>query len=73
MRTKPPCKVDGVDCRKRYVGCRAGCDEWHKWLAIHDQEKAMYHGKVRDDNDVKDFLVSKMDRAKRYRKSKHTD
>ena len=37
--TKPPCKVDGVECNKRYVGCRAECEVWHEWLAVHSEEK----------------------------------
>ena len=37
---KPPCKTpDGIDCPRRYIGCRAECEEYHKWLAIHDAEK----------------------------------
>ena len=27
---KPPCKVDGVECDKRYVGCHADCEAYHK-------------------------------------------
>jgi len=35
----PPCKVDGVECNKRYVGCHADCEAWHKWLIVHEAEK----------------------------------
>ena len=37
---KPPCKVEGVECDKRHIGCRNTCDEWLKWQAVHDQERA---------------------------------
>ena len=37
--TKPPCKVDGVECDKRYVGCHADCEVYHEWLAVHAAEK----------------------------------
>ena len=37
--TKPPCKVDGIDCPRRYNGCRAECEEYHKWLAKHEVER----------------------------------
>ena len=38
--TKPPCKVDGVECNKRYVGCHADCEAYHKWLEAHDAAMA---------------------------------
>ena len=38
MREKPPCKVDGIDCPDRYVGCKAECEGWQKWLAAHNAE-----------------------------------
>ena len=38
--TKPPCQgPDGIDCPRRYIGCRADCEKWHEWLAIHEAEK----------------------------------
>lgn len=49
--TKPPCKVDGVNCPKRYVGCHADCEAWHKWLAVHEAEKQAryrYYAKTAD-------------------------
>lgn len=39
--TKPPCKVDGVECDKRYVGCHADCEAYHEWLAVHERETEM--------------------------------
>ena len=39
MRTPNPCFKDGVDCEKRQVGCKAGCEQWKEWMAIHEAEK----------------------------------
>ena len=36
---KPPCKVNGVECDKRYIGCHADCEAYHEWLAVHAAEK----------------------------------
>ncbi len=36
---KPPCKVNGVDCLRRYVGCQSECEAYHEWLAVHAAEK----------------------------------
>jgi len=52
--TKPPCKVDGVECDKRYVGCRAVCEQYHEWLIQHEaelQNKREYHNRNRISND----------------------
>ena len=38
MREKPPCKVNGVERKKRYIGCRADCEAYHNWLAAHNAE-----------------------------------
>ena len=37
--TKPPCKVNGVNCERRYVGCQSDCEAYHEWLAVHETEK----------------------------------
>ena len=37
--TLPPCKVNGIECEKRYIGCRADCEAYHEWLAKHEAEK----------------------------------
>lgn len=37
--TRPPCKVDGVDCPRRCVGCQSSCKAYHDWLVIHAAEK----------------------------------
>lgn len=55
--TKPPCYKDGRDCERRYIGCKALCEEWHKWLVIHEDEAEMIRRKKRDDHDVDGFLM----------------
>lgn len=49
--TKPPCKVDGVECDKRYVGCHADCEAYHELLVVHAKEKQArykYYAKTAD-------------------------
>lgn len=54
--TKPPCKTpDGIDCPRRYIGCRAECKEWHDWLAIHEAEKEAQ--RKNKNNPADDFLI----------------
>lgn len=51
MRARPPCKVDGIDCPNRRVGCRADCTEWHDYAEAHKAEKdheAMQKAKASD-------------------------
>lgn len=62
---KPPCKVDGIECPRRYIGCRAECEEYHNWLAIHDVEKEKRRqNKV---NPADDFLIEQQERVKKVR------
>ena len=37
--TRPPCKRDGVECQKRYIGCRTECEQYHEWLTKHEVER----------------------------------
>ena len=67
--TKPPCKTpDGIDCPRRYIGCRAECEEYHKWLAIHDTEKEKQRRNKL--NPADDFLIEQQARVK---KARHRD
>lgn len=66
--TKPPCKPDGIDCPRRYIGCRAECEEYHKWLAIHDEEKEKQRRNKL--NPADDFLIGQQARVK---KARHRD
>ena len=71
MMTKPPCKVDGVDCPRRYVGCKAGCEKWHEWLAIHADEKEKIRLGREKYTDVESCMIDQtkrvnLDRQRRY-------
>ena len=63
--TLPPCKPNGIDCPRRYIGCRAECEEYHKWLAKHDEENE----KLRRNkfNPADDFLIEQQARVKKAR------
>ena len=61
----PPCKPDGIDCPRRYIGCRAECEEYHKWLAVHDEEKEKQ--RRNKFNPADDFLIEQQARVKRAR------
>ena len=63
--TLPPCKPDGIECPRRYIGCRAECEEYHKWLAIHDAEKEKQQ--QNKSNPADDFLIEQQARVKRAR------
>ena len=63
--TKPPCKTpDGIECPRRYIGCRAKCEEYHAWLAIHAEEKQR---QKQDRNPADDFLIEQQARVKNAR------
>ena len=66
--TLPPCKTDGIECSRRYIGCRAECEEYHKWLAIHEEEKEKQ--RRNKFNPADDFLIEQQARVK---KARHRD
>ena len=33
-----PCKVNGIECARRRVGCRTDCEAYQEWLAVHKAE-----------------------------------
>ena len=68
--TKPPCYNGGDDCPRRYVGCRAGCKEWHDWLALHAEEKERIRSNKARELDADGFLVES---GKRKRDAKKAD
>lgn len=64
--TKPPCKTpDGIDCPRRYIGCRAECEAYHEWLAKHEAEKE--RAQKNKHNEADDFLIGQQERVKRAR------
>ena len=50
--TKSPCYNGGQDCPRRYVGCKAECEAWHEWLAVHEAEREKIRGNKRNEADV---------------------
>lgn len=67
MRTKPPCKANGVDCQHRAVGCHAHCEAYQEWQALHEQEKAaqwLYYAGTNDAKARTNDKLAKM--GKRY-------
>ena len=64
MKTMPPCKVDGVECGKRYIGCRAECEVYHQWLAVHNEEVEAERAAKAREMDIADF------EGKRYLRKK---
>lgn len=71
MRTKPPCKVDGVDCQWRRVGCRDECEAWKKYEAAHAEEREKARRKRDAERDVEDFMVRSGDRARMFGRIKY--
>lgn len=73
--TRPPCydEATNTDCPRRYVGCKTGCEEWHRWLAIHAEEK----GKIRREKDkcidADSFLVNQNKRLVQDRQRRYTE
>lgn len=63
--TRPPCFKNGVDCRKRYIGCKASCEEWHEWLAIHEEEKATIRRNKNSEREATSFLIDQRERVMR--------
>lgn len=63
--TKPPCKVDGVECSRRYIGCRSECEEYHDWMVKHETE--MEQQRKGKKNEADDFLIEQSERVKRAR------
>lgn len=63
--TKPPCKINGIECPRRYIGCRAECEDYHKWLVKHEAEKE--RRKLDVGNQADDFLIMQKERVKRAR------
>lgn len=64
--TRPPCYDDktNTDCPRRYIGCRAECEEWHKWLVIHEEEKEKFQKDLTKSDDAIKFLVEQDKRVR---------
>lgn len=71
MKTKPPCKVDGVECAQRRVGCRDECEAWKRYEAAHAEEIEKTRRKREAERDVEDFMVKSGDRARMFGRIKY--
>jgi hypothetical protein len=70
LMTKPPCYDEAThnDCPDRCIGCKAECERWRKWLAIHEAEKEAQRQDRQ--NPADDFLIGQQERVK---KARHRD
>ena len=63
----PPCKLNGIECERRYIGCRANCEAYHEWLAKHNAEKEQMAKAKSNELDVDRFLVTQGERKRKAR------
>ena len=68
--TRPPCWVRGEDCKKRRVGCRAGCEEWKEWMEIHRREAEAARERRHAELDAEGFLATQGIRTQRDNRRK---
>lgn len=73
--TRPPCydEATNTDCPRRYVGCKAGCEEWHRWLAIHEEEKDKIRRGREKYNDIEGCMVDQTKRVNQDRQRRYTE
>ena len=64
MKTKPPCKVDGVECAQRRFGCRDECEAWRRWQEIHEQECAQARKRKMVSSDANEFMRQQSKRVR---------
>lgn len=67
-RTIPPCfnEKTRTDCPRRYIGCKATCEEWHNWLIIHEREKQETRQRIAQEREVNGFLMDQPQRIRRH-------
>ena len=78
VRTSPPCMDDVTmeDCPRRYVGCRAECEKWHEWLAIHAAELEKEKDNRNKQRDISGFFIdqgkrTRADNMRKYQQKKN--
>jgi hypothetical protein len=71
--TIPPCKPNGIECPRRYIGCRAECEEYHKWLAKHDEECDRERQRKHAENDADSFSIDQGKRVGNLRRQRFTE
>lgn len=60
----PPCKKNGVQCTKRYIGCHDNCPDWHKYTEAKNKEREASKKKKKEDYDV---LASRQNSLRKIR------
>jgi hypothetical protein len=68
--TQNPCYKNGTDCHRRYVGCKAECEEWHEWLAIHERELEQIRSKRNENHEYYEYSGRLMDKQDRHKSRK---
>ena len=68
--TCPPCKTDGIECPRRYIGCRAECEAYHKWLTIHEQELEQMRSKKNENHEYYEYSGRLMDKQDKHKSRK---
>ena len=68
--TQNPCYKNGTDCPRRYVGCKAECEEWHEWLAIHERELEQIRSKRNENHEYYEYSGRLMDKQDRHKSRK---
>lgn len=63
----PPCKPDGIECPRRYNGCRAECEEYHKWLVAHDEKRAQIKAARDKYMMAEEVMIKQTERVKKAR------
>ena len=73
--TRPPCydEATKTDCPRRYVGCKAGCEAWHKWLAVHAEEQEEIRRGEEEYNDIEGCMVEQTKRVNQDRQRRYTE
>lgn len=68
--TNSPCfdTESRTDCPRRYVGCKASCEKWHEWLAVHAEEKQRIEAKRREGREALDHAYHRVEVFTRYNK-----
>lgn len=70
MRTKPPCKVDGIDCPNRYIACQASFERFAKWLQIHAAENEAIRASMDEHHEYYEYSAKVIDKQDRHKTKK---
>lgn len=67
MFTPCPCwtETDG-ECKRRRMGCHAGCEDYTKWRAVHEAELDAIRKKKGERIEADSFELGRWKRDKQY-------